>query len=220
LQGDDADKKRITLPVPASEDDYVSNAYASAVAADAMRRPTPNEVRRHSSGLRFSKAGPPSSGTFSSSDRAATETKPPVSGERELAEPGVDRVARLYREGELARCLMLAEHLLASGDGDRDGLELHAALARDAMVASYRQRLGGGGALYRSTRGPDALRTSCVDAHMAFLLSLIDGRSTVDEIVDMSGMAPLDAIRSLHELLQEELIAECDGPGRGDRRSR
>ena len=38
------------------------------------------------------------------------------------------------------------------------------------------------------------------------LLSLVDGRCSVDEILDMSGMADLDALRVLMQLLQQNVI--------------
>jgi hypothetical protein len=45
-----------------------------------------------------------------------------------------------------------------------------------------------------------------MDHHAGFLLSMVDGRFTVEELVDASGMPPLDALRILVELLQHSVI--------------
>jgi hypothetical protein len=45
-----------------------------------------------------------------------------------------------------------------------------------------------------------------LDPCEAFILSLIDGRATVDEIVDMSGMHELDALLVLVELRSRDII--------------
>jgi hypothetical protein len=38
-------------------------------------------------------------------------------------------------------------------------------------------------------------------------LSLIDGSSTVEMILDVCGMAKLDAFRILHELVQQKIVS-------------
>jgi hypothetical protein len=37
-------------------------------------------------------------------------------------------------------------------------------------------------------------------------LSLVDGRSTFEEVLDVSGMPPIEALRLLLELLQQNVI--------------
>jgi hypothetical protein len=39
------------------------------------------------------------------------------------------------------------------------------------------------------------------------LLSLIDGGITVDQILDISGMPRLDALRIMHQLLEQRVIS-------------
>jgi hypothetical protein len=41
-----------------------------------------------------------------------------------------------------------------------------------------------------------------LDHRSGFILSLVDGVSTLDMILDMSGMSRLDTLRVLHELIQ------------------
>ena len=50
------------------------------------------------------------------------------------------------------------------------------------------------------------MRWLSLDHRAGFLLSLVDGRSTVDEVLDMSGMSELEALRLLLQLLQQNVI--------------
>ena len=54
--------------------------------------------------------------------------------------------------------------------------------------------------------GHDQMRWLSLDHRAGFLLSLVDGRSTVDEVLDMSGMSELEALRLLLQLLQQNVI--------------
>jgi len=48
---------------------------------------------------------------------------------------------------------------------------------------------------------------SCRDVRAGFLLSLVDGGSTVDQILDISGMTRLDALRIMYQLLDQRVIS-------------
>jgi hypothetical protein len=51
------------------------------------------------------------------------------------------------------------------------------------------------------------LRWLSLDHRAGFVLSLIDGTSTLDMILDLSGMPRLDALRILLELVQQKVVA-------------
>ena len=57
------------------------------------------------------------------------------------------------------------------------------------------------------THNPQPLH---LDHRAGFLLSCIDGMSSIDDILDVSGMRELDALRILFELVQENVIAPGD----------
>jgi hypothetical protein len=62
----------------------------------------------------------------------------------------------------------------------------------------------------RHPLGPwDRLRlpTLAIDSRTGFLLSLIDGASTFEAILDVCGMPRLDALRILDDLVQRGAIA-------------
>ena len=51
------------------------------------------------------------------------------------------------------------------------------------------------------------LRWLSIDHRAGFVLSLIDGSSTLEMILDVCGMPRLDAMRILHELVQQKVVA-------------
>jgi hypothetical protein len=51
------------------------------------------------------------------------------------------------------------------------------------------------------------MRWLSIDHRAGFILSLIDGNSSIEMILDVSGMPKLDALRILHELVQQRIVA-------------
>ena len=53
---------------------------------------------------------------------------------------------------------------------------------------------------------PDEIQGLSLDHRSGFLISLIDGVATLDEVLDMSGMLPLDALRLLYEMREQGVV--------------
>jgi hypothetical protein len=53
---------------------------------------------------------------------------------------------------------------------------------------------------------PTQIRWLSMDHRAGFVLSLIDGSSTVEMLLDVSGMAKIDALRILSELVQQKIV--------------
>jgi hypothetical protein len=53
---------------------------------------------------------------------------------------------------------------------------------------------------------PEEVQWLSLDHRAGFLLSLVDGMSTVDEILDISGMTRLDALKILHDLTEQQVV--------------
>ena len=54
---------------------------------------------------------------------------------------------------------------------------------------------------------PERIRWLSLDHRAGFLLSLVDGTARVEDIVDMSGMAQLEVLRTLVTLLEQGVIS-------------
>jgi hypothetical protein len=53
----------------------------------------------------------------------------------------------------------------------------------------------------------DQMRWLSIDHRAGFVLSLVDGVSSLEMILDVSGMPELDALRILSELAQQRIIS-------------
>ena len=76
----------------------------------------------------------------------------------------------------------------------------------------YVTRLGDGSKALRLAVSVEELRWLTLDHRTGFLLSRIDGETTVDELLDLSGMPSLDTIRALFELVQQGVLEVVDPP--------
>lgn len=127
----------------------------------------------------------------------------------------IDRVHDRFVVGDYSGALVLAEGVLAEQPGHPEATK-YAESCREMLRQMYLSRLGDGAHVPRVVMGADQLRWLTLDHRAGFLLSCIDGSSSVDEILDVSGMASLDALRILHELLQEgviEIVTPSSGRG-------
>jgi hypothetical protein len=126
-------------------------------------------------------------------------------GESALAE----RMIELLAGGDYEASLMAAEALLARLPCDPDALDC-AEMSRSALRELYTKRLGG--SLDRAPSAVDrsALARVTLDACTAFVVSRIDGTSTLGAIVFSGDAVPEDALRALSELYVRGVIAFAD----------
>lgn len=74
---------------------------------------------------------------------------------------------------------------------------------RRTLTRMYMARLGPAGSLLRIAVPLTDIRWMTLDHRAGFVLSLVDGASTVDELLDICGMPRLDALRILVELREK-----------------
>ena len=102
--------------------------------------------------------------------------------------------------GDFTGALRSAELLLGQQPDDVEAAQV-AKTSRDRLVHFHLARLGGLAAVLDLKVAGAEVRWLGLDHRAGFLLSLVDGTTTVEEIVDMSGMAKHEALRLLAELL-------------------
>lgn len=132
--------------------------------------------------------------------RASPPARPP-----EANEPSSASVSDLYAVGDFSGALAEAEQRLRQNANDPLALA-YRKRCQDMLTKMWTARLGHLGRRVRVAISADQLRWLSVDHKAGFVLSLIDGSSTLDEILDMSGMPQLDALRILTELLERGVI--------------
>jgi hypothetical protein len=79
--------------------------------------------------------------------------------------------------------------------------------ARRALDDTYLEALGGPAAVPGLAVSPAQLTALPLGPQAGFLLSCVDGASSVDEILDISSLSRLDTLRILYELMQQGVLA-------------
>jgi len=134
----------------------------------------------------------------------ATSPGPDIS-ERTIDDPIAEMCER-FSLGDYTGALEMAELILAEDPGHLEAAEC-GENCRTVLVSMYSARLA------PLDRAPivvvpgTQMRWLSIDHRAGFVLSLIDGSSTVETILDVSGMPKLDALRILYELVQQKIVA-------------
>lgn len=111
-----------------------------------------------------------------------------------------------YAMGDFTGALVVAEGLLEVNADDIDA-QRYAQSCRDVLTQMYSARLGSLTQRVRVAVPGDQIRWLSLDHRAGFVLSLIDGSSSVEEVLDISGMNRLDALRILYTLYDQRVIA-------------
>lgn len=141
---------------------------------------------------------------------ARTESAPP------------DRLAGVrarFEIGDFKSTLVLAEAILDEEPGHL-AAKCYADACRALLLQMYLGRIGDKAGVPRVVMPPEQMTELLFDGRAGFLLSCMDGVSTVEEVLDVCGMDHLDALRILYELLQEGVIEVASPSLRRGRYSR
>lgn len=113
---------------------------------------------------------------------------------------------RLVREQELEAGLDLLEAVTRR---DPMRLEVHGHIeeVRSRLVKRYRDRMGDLGGVPRLSLALSDVMKFNLPAHAGFMLSLIDGDTSVGDIVSLSGMDSFEALRVLNGLLDAGIVS-------------
>jgi hypothetical protein len=128
----------------------------------------------------------------------------------EIVESTIDDPIAEMRErfslGDYTGALEIAELMLAEDPDDEAAAEC-AESCRGVLEGMYAARLGSLDRVPSVLVQRAQLRWLSIDHRAGFVLSLIDGNSTLEMILDVCGMPRLDAIRILHELVAQKIVA-------------
>ncbi|WP_156338724.1 hypothetical protein [Chondromyces crocatus] len=114
-----------------------------------------------------------------------------------------------FEAGDYSSALVLAESLLDETPDDPT-LRRYADSCNEMLRQMYRSRIGDGSQVLRIAISNEEIRSLNLDHRAGFLLSCIDGMSSIDDVLDVSGMRELEALRILYELVQENIVTPCD----------
>lgn len=140
----------------------------------------------------------------------AASVAPAISRQQAPAVPipqraGVREIEECYAVGDYSRALQIAEQLLARSPDDLTARR-YAQNCREVLTQMFAARIGPLDQVITVVVSPEEVQWLSLDHRAGFLLSLVDGQSTVDEILDISGMTRLDALRILHDLTEQQVV--------------
>jgi hypothetical protein len=192
-------------PPPAPEPKLSGNHFLNLANAQAPTVPPPRDYE--SAKMAAAAPVPPAPPAPAwSENEAATKTTDAKTGEnRVYADPLVEMRER-HSLGDFTGALEVAEKLLAEDPANETALAC-AEDCRTVLIKMYSARIGPLDRVPVVMVPRHQLRWLSIDHRAGFVLSHIDGTSSLEMILDVSGMAPLDALRILHELVQQKIIS-------------
>jgi hypothetical protein len=183
----DTAPRRVALPRNSSSSALsIANARAPSVPEmPAVRKPSPSNIEAAVLG-------------------AIGNTGPEIT-ERTIEDP-IGEMRERFSLGDYTGALEMAELLLTE---DSDDLEAAACAesCRGVLESMYAARLGPLDRVPSVVVQRTQLRWLSIDHRAGFVLSLIDGTSNLEMILDVCGMPRLDAMRILNELVQQKIVA-------------
>ena len=111
----------------------------------------------------------------------------------------------LFRKGETEESLELFQ-TLARDNPRRMEVQGYLELVRSHLYEWYRGRVAGASSVLRVKITPKEIMKYNLPTDAGFLLSMIDGSTSVNEILALSGMDPFDGVRVVHRLLEAGIV--------------
>jgi hypothetical protein len=110
-----------------------------------------------------------------------------------------------FAMGDFSGALEMAEYILGRTPHDPEAKSL-SEKCRDVLLDMYSSRIAGLDRVPRIAMTHDQIRWLSLDHRAGFLLSMVDGISSIDDLLDISGMQRLDALRIICALLDQKVI--------------
>ena len=106
--------------------------------------------------------------------------------------------------------LEMARERLAVDPADQAAAKCVARCER-VLTQMYLGRIGSLSQRVRVTMSSEKLQWLSIDHRAGFMVSRVEGATSVEELLEICGMPRLDALRMLHDLLQQKVVTLVDG---------
>jgi len=139
-----------------------------------------------------------------SSTRLRARSAPPPE-ERSEVERTRSQLAKKFFAADYPGALALAEHLFSLDPADASARDF-AEECRRMLERAYAARLGSLDRVPVLAVALHELRSRSLDSQAGFLLSRVDGVSTLEALLDVCAMPRLDALRLVMQLVEDEVL--------------
>ncbi|MEI8257086.1 MAG: hypothetical protein WCJ30_15540, partial [Deltaproteobacteria bacterium] len=207
------------MPRAGTDEDFGAIAAAPSIPAGEQRRsntmddlsfhpafgqPSPVALRPVTSSTRFSSSIPLALDPPSGDAHSLVERGGDGSPSQSTPDPRREMDER-HALGDFTGALTIAEKLLEADPADAEALTV-AGECRTRLRQMYISRLGGLDLVPSMAVPRSELKWLSLHHRAGFLLSQIDGASTLEEIIDLAGMSEIEALRTLVDLLGRRVI--------------
>jgi hypothetical protein len=111
----------------------------------------------------------------------------------------------LYATGDFSGALEISEALLSTDAGDLEAQRFSTS-CRDVLTQMLQSRIGQLDQVVQVALSTEELRWLTLDHRAGFILSLVDGVLSVEELLDIAGMTKLESLRIFVHLLEQKVI--------------
>ncbi len=185
-----------------------------SMEADQALFDAPDELFDASGAPVLAPEPPPSLTPLPPSSRAPKSSPPPLPESASQIPPAraaaddafADEMMARLAAGDYLGAALAAEALLEYRPRDQDALDA-AQIARSELRKVYVSRLGSLDRVPQVAMGPDAIFSLALDFRAGYLLSRVDGVSTLEGIVESGCVPSLEALRILSELYLRRVIS-------------
>ena len=137
--------------------------------------------------------------------QASERPPPPPAPEPSEDDTPLREMRERFSLGDYSGALVVAESILEEEPAHDEATRL-AENCRGVLQQMYVARLGALDRVPFVAVPREQLRWLSIDHRSGFVLSHVDGVSSLEQILDVSGMPSLDALRILYELVQQRVI--------------
>jgi hypothetical protein len=137
--------------------------------------------------------------------RVSSSAPPPRPSAPPRAMTALETIQAFLDADDYAAALARAEALLRLDPTCAEAAH-HASTARQMLERLYLAELGDGGDRPRVLLGPAEQRKAKLDRWAAFVISCVDGVSSIEEVTQVTGLARLDTLRILYELQHQGVV--------------
>jgi hypothetical protein len=117
----------------------------------------------------------------------------------------VREATKLFRAGELEGALDLFE-TVARRDAAKIEVQSYIEMLRSQLLKSYRERIGSRDGTVRLMIDSDAVMKFNLPTTAGFVLSLVDGSTSVNDLMSLSGLDAFDTLRILTGLIDAGIV--------------
>lgn len=186
-----------TSPPPAMQQDLIDASSPSEAPPSTKAVPDVAAAAAKLPGASRSVPPPPP---------AAQPRPAPAAPAAAPAPPSMQEMTDRVSLGDYSGALEIAEQLLDIDPFD-DEVKVCAETCRAVLKQMYTTRIGPLDRVPVVMVARDQMRWLSIDHRAGFVLSLVDGVSSLEMILDVSGMPEVDALRILADLAQQRIIA-------------